>query len=295
MTVRASAWTIFLCILFGANAVAIKVCLVGVGAFTAAGIRFAIAALVVFAWARFKKIPLALDKRQVVQMVTLSCIFMVQLSCFYLGMDKTTASHGVLISNVLPFIVMVMAHFFIPGDTITVKKGMGILLGFLGVFFLFFDEQDLTGDLKRGDLIMLMAVFMWSFSAIYVKKIIARYNPVQITLYPMLFGTPFFFIAGFLWDGQMIQRLDVTIITAILYQSVVAAAFGFIAWNRLLQKFGATALHSFVFVMPLAGVLCGVLILGETITAHVFASVVFILTGVAVVNWRKKPLPVSVL
>ena len=287
MTVKAAALTVFICILFGANPVAIKFCLTGIGSFTAAGIRFTIAAVVIFIWARLKKIPLKLNQKQLGQMSIVSAIFVVQLSCFYLGLSKTTASHGALIANVLPFFVLVLAHFFIPGDRISLKKGIGITLGFMGVLFLFFDEQGLTGDLKKGDLIVLIAVMLWSSSAIFVKRIISEYNVVQITIYPMIFGIPFFFIGGLLWDDQMIRFINPTIIKSILYQSVVSASFGFIVWNSLLQKFGATALHSFIFIMPLAGVLFGVLLLDETITPHLIISIIFIVTGVIIVNLRR--------
>ena len=288
LTARASVLTIFICILFGANPVAIKFCLTGIGSFTAAGIRFTIAAVVIFIWARLKKTPLKLNQKQLGQMLIVSSIFVVQLSCFYLGLSKTTASHGALISNVLPFFVLVLAHFFIPGDSISLKKGLGVTLGFVGVLFLFFDEQDLSGDLKRGDLIVLIAVMLWSSSGIFVKRIISEYNVVQITIYPMIFGVPFFFIGGFLWDDQMIRFINPAIIKSVLYQSIITASFGFIAWNSLLQKFGATALHSFIFIMPLAGVLFGVLLLGETITPHLIISIIFIVTGVIIVNFRRK-------
>ncbi|MBU8848663.1 MAG: DMT family transporter [Desulfobacterales bacterium] len=294
LTVKASVLTVFICILFGANPVAIKFSLTGLGSFTAAGIRFAIAAIVIFIWSRHKKISLKLNQKQLGQMLILSAIFVVQLSCFYLGLGKTTASHGALISNALPFIVLVLAHFFIPGDTISFKKVVGITLGFIGVIFLFFDEQDLTGDLMTGDLIILAAIFLWSSSAVFVKRIISEYNAVQITIYPMIFGVPLFFLGGFLWDDQMIRMINPTIIKALLYQSIVTASFGFIAWNTLLQKFGATALHSFIFIMPLAGVLFGVLLLGETITLHLVISIIFIVTGVIIVNLRRKKHPASV-
>jgi len=295
MTVRASALTIFLCILFGANTVAIKLCLTGLGAFTAAGIRFVIAALAIYIWARLKKASLTLNREQLGQMLILAAIFVVQLSCFYLGMARTTASHGALISNVLPFIVLVLAHFFIPGDTITLQKGIGITLGFAGVLFLFLDDQDLAGDLKKGDLIILMAVILWSSSAVYAKRIISGYNVAQITLYPIVFGTPFFFAGAFLWDPQMIGDLTPTVVTSLLYQAIVSASFGFIAWNSLLQRFGATALHSFIFIMPLAGVMFGVLILKETITPHLAVSILCIVAGVIIVNLKRKkhPRPVS--
>ncbi len=293
ITLKAAGLIVFICILFGANPVAIKYSLTGIGAFTTAGIRFAIAAVVIFAWARFKNIPLTLTLKQLGQVSILTAIFVVQLSCFYLGLSKTTASHGALISNVLPFIVLVLAHFFIPGDTFTLKKGIGITLGFLGVFFLFFDQQDMSGDIHKGDVIILAAVFMWSSSAIMVKRIISGYNVIQITLYPMIFGVPFFFLGGFLWDDQMIRVVNPTVINSILYQAVVSAAFGFLTWNSLLQKFGATALHSFLFIMPLTGVLFGVLLLGETFTPHLAASIGFIVTGVIVVNLRRKKHPLS--
>ncbi|MBT3388290.1 MAG: DMT family transporter [Desulfobacula sp.] len=294
LTVKAAALTVLICILFGGNPVAIKFCLTGMGSFTAAGVRFTIAALVIFAWAKYKKIPLKINRKQWGQVSILAAIFVVQLSCFYMGMDKTTATHGALISNVLPFIVLILAHFFIPGDTISLKKVMGITLGFIGVLFLFFDEQDLTGELRKGDLIVLVAVFMWSSSAVFVKRIISQYNVVQITIYPMVLGIPFFFIGGYLWDDQMIRMINPTVVKAVLYQSLVTASFGFIAWNTLLQKFGATALHSFIFIMPLAGVLFGVVLLGEAFTPHLAVSIAFIVAGVIIVNMRRRKRPVSV-
>ncbi len=291
MTARASALTVFVCILFGANPVAIKFCLTGTGPFTAAGIRFGIAAIVIYIWARLRKIRLALSSGQLGQMLILSAIFVVQLSCFYLGLGRTTASHGALISNALPFMVLIMAHFFIPGDRISLKKGLGITLGFMGVLFLFLDRQDMAGQLYKGDLIVLFAVFLWSSSAVFVKRIISDYTPVQITIYPMIFGVPFFFLGGYLWDGQMIREVNATVVKALLYQSLVTASFGFIAWNTLLQRFGATALHSFIFIMPLAGVFFGVWLLGDVVTSWLAASIFFIVTGVAIVNMRMKKAP----
>lgn len=293
MTIKAAGLTVFICILFGANPVAIKYCLTGMGAFTAAGIRFTIAAVVIFLWARLNKTSLVITKKQFRQMMILASIFVVQLSCLYLGISKTTASHGALISNALPFIVLILAHFFIPGDTISWKKGIGITLGFMGIVFLFFDEQNMTGDLKQGDFIVFLAVILWSSNAVFAKRIISGYNVIQITLYPMVLGIPFFFLAGFLWDDQMVRTLNPTIITAVLYQSIITASFGFLAWNNLLQRFGATALHSFIFIMPLAGVMFGVVLLGEPVTTHLTAAIVFIVTGVIIVNLRRKKQPVS--
>ncbi len=282
------ALCVFICMLFGGNAVAIKLTFTGMGAFTSAGIRFGVASLAVLCWARLKKIPLKLSARQLGQTAILAAIFVVQLSLFYHGLKKTTASHGVLIANVLPFFILVLAHFFIPEDRFTLRKGVGIFLGFIGVLFLFLDAPDLNYDFKTGDGMVLSAVVFWSISAVFVKRINAEYNFLQITLFPMMFAVPFFFIGGLLWDGHMIVRIDPMIIIAMLYQSLVTATFGFLVWNSLLQKFGATALHSFVFIMPLFGVIFGVLLLNEPVTPYLSLSILFIVAGVLVVNLKRR-------
>ncbi len=285
MSLKTSFFTAFLCVLFGANSVAIKICLTGIGPFTAAGLRFALAGTALFLWAGIKGVPLRLKQEQFVQILIISIAFTLQLSCFYIGINRTTASHAVLIANLVPFVVMILAHFFIPGDVITKKKIIGIVLGFIGVFFLFYDKAGAGAGSRTGDMIVLCAVLLWGSNAIYVKKIISGFNAMQITLYPMIFGVPLFFLGGFVWDGTMIKAMNVPVMTAVFYQSFVTAGFGFLAWNTLLKKFGATILHSFVFIMPVSGVLFSVLILGEPVTANLFASIVFIGTGISIVNW----------
>jgi drug/metabolite transporter (DMT)-like permease len=49
-------WTVLglvlLCVIFGANAVAIKISFTGIGTFTSAGLRFALASVAITIWAR---------------------------------------------------------------------------------------------------------------------------------------------------------------------------------------------------------------------------------------------------
>lgn len=284
LPLRASLFTIFLCMLFGANAVAIKISLTGLGVFTNAGLRFGIAALVIFLWARCTSKPLAVTAGQVQQLVILAGFFFVQLSLFYFGQSKTTASHGTLITNVLPFVVMILAHYFIPGDSINLKKVAGLVLGFTGVLVLFFDNTTLTGDALQGDLFVLLAVLVWGCHVVYMKKVTDSFHPIQITLYPVAMAASMFLLSGYLFDDEMIRFIDGSIIKAMLYQTLVTAAFGFVAWNTLIQKFGATALHSFVFIMPISGVFLGVTLLGEPVTAHLLCAIVLVVTGLIVVN-----------
>jgi len=283
---RAAVYAIFLCILFGANAVAIKMSLAGLGGFTAAGIRFSIAAVVIFCWAWLTGKPLALTLRQWWQLVPLGFIFFFQLSLFYFGQDKTTASHGTLIINALPFVVMVLAHFFIAGETVTAKNIVGLVLGFAGVFVLLTDSLRLSSTALLGDATILLAVFVWGTNAVYSKRIIESFHPVQITVYPMVMAVPFFVIAGLLCDDPPISRIDRSIVVAMFYQTFITASFGMVAWSSMIKKYGATVLHSFVFIMPISGVSCGVLLLDEPLTVNLGAAIVLVSVGLVIVNSR---------
>jgi len=284
----AALFTGFLCTLFGANAVAIKYSLFGIGPFTAAGIRFSIAGVAIYLWARFTGRPFALQKGQVHQILTISIVFTLQLGLLYSGLGRTSASRGTLMVNLQPFFLLLLAHWFIPGDRITKKKILGLIMGAVGMVLVFSGKKGVTADVQIGDLLILSTSVLWAVNTVYTKRIIHLFSPFQIVFYPMLFCIPFFLLAGFLWDGNMIFDLNLRVLCALFYQSLVTASFGFVAWNTLLLKYGAVALHSFIFIMPIAGVALGGLILGEPITWELVLALSLIVCGIVTVNFRSR-------
>jgi drug/metabolite transporter (DMT)-like permease len=290
MDVGAVVFTVFLCVLFGANAVAIKISLTGLGVFTTAGLRFGIAAVVIFFWAKLTGKPVRLTSHQLQLMLILGVIFYVQLSLFYLGLSRTTASHGTLIANILPFVVLVLAHFFIKEERISTKKVVGLVLGFCGVLLLLGDAGHMEQEVLRGDLFVLAAVMIWGGNAIYTKRIIGSFQPTQITLYPLAVAAPLFLVTALFFDQEMVRYVDASILGAMAYQTFVTASFGLIGWMMMIKRYGATTLHSFIFIMPISGVFFGVLILGEPLTKNLIGSILLVTVGLIVVNRSPKEL-----
>ncbi len=283
-----SFFVVFLCMLFGANPVAVKISLTGIGIFTTAGLRFAIASVTLLIWAYFSGKSLKLNTKQLLQMVGLACIFFVQISMFYFGQSKANASHGSLLANLLPFVVMILAHFFLKDDKITKQKITGLIFGFSGVLLLFLDSINLSTDAITGDILLVIAVCIWGCNVIYVKKIIHNFSALQVTVYPMIIALPLYFTAGYFFDGSMVSNLNIAVVQGILYQALVTASFGFVMWNSLIQKYGATTLHSFVFLMPFSGVTLGIVLLDEPVTASLIGSFVFVAAGLLITNWKQK-------
>ena len=286
----AGIFTVCLCTLFGANAVAIKISLTGLGVFTTAGLRFSMASVAVFLWARMTGRSFRIQKGQGRQLIIISTIFVVQLSLFYLGLSKSNASRGTLLVNLQPFFTLFLAHYFIPGDQMSKRKILGILMGFTGVAFVFLERKGIAAEFQVGDVMILMASFLWACSAVYTKRIIHAFKPFHLVLYPMMFSASFFFLEGFLWDGGMIKQVNAEVLCALLYQGLVTASFGFVSWITLLQRYGAVALHSFIFIMPISGVVLGGLVLGEPITYKIIIAMVLIVSGIMVVHLKQTKL-----
>jgi drug/metabolite transporter (DMT)-like permease len=284
----AAGFAAFLCVLFGANAVAIKVGLSGIGPFTTAGIRFGLAALVIYTWSRMTGQTLIIKKEQLRPILTLSAIFTVQLSLLYLGISKTSASRGTLLINLQPFFILFIAHYYIPGDQLTKRKLLGLLLGFSGVAFVFLEKKGITSDFRIGDSILVAVAFLWACNGVYTKKLIVDFHPYQLIFYPMVISVPLFFFQAWIWDEAMFVHINMTVLGALFYQSFVTASFGFMAWTRMLQKHAATALHSFLFIMPISGVVLGGLLLDEPITSKIILALILIAMGIVTIHLKTK-------
>ncbi len=291
MSLTASIFTTFLCITFGFNAIAMKISLEGFGPFTTAGFRFALASCLILIWAKATGKPLKLKKGQLQEIAILVVVFFIQLSGFHLGIFYTHASRTSIIINVQPLLILLLAHYFIPGDSISPRKLLGILTGFTGVVLIFFDKTAGTGDILTGDLIVLGVTMTWAGVSIYTKRIIHRYHPFQLVFYPMLITFPLFFIAGYFLDSPMITHADIKTVSGLIYQGLIAGAFGFVAWNTMLLRYGAVSLHSYIFLSPITGVFFGGLILGEPITRKIIISLILIVSGILIVNFRAKSSP----
>jgi drug/metabolite transporter (DMT)-like permease len=267
---------VFLSAAFGANAVAIKISVSGLGPFTAAGIRFLIASLVIFAWARVTGRSFHVHRKQIFPMLVLFLFFFSQISFLYLGISRTNASRAVLISNLQPFFVLFLAHFFIAGDRITFRKVVGLFLGFAGVCLVFVEKEGVTEGFQTGDAVMVLSTFLWGAGTVYTKTALHRLSPHFIAFYQMSLSVALFFFCGILWDRPMMGTLSGEVVAAVLYQALVAAAFGFIAWNTLLQHHGAVILNSFNFIMPIAGVFLAWWLLNEPLTVKILLALLFI-------------------
>jgi drug/metabolite transporter (DMT)-like permease len=273
-----------LCVLWGANTVAIKFSLSGLGPFTSAAVRFGISTFLLWAWARMFSQPLRPAAGQLGPLLVNSLLFSLQLSLVYVGFTATSASRGALLTNLQPFFLLFLAHFFLAGDRMTVLKLVGLILGFTGAACIFMDRTALSGNVLVGDLLLLVSTFLWACSAAFTKHLVQSVSSVQVVFYQLLFSIPLFGLGAWVWDSPMVYRIDSGIVAAIAFQVVLTTSFAFVAWTRLMQAYGAVVLHSFVFLIPVSGVFLAGIVLGEPITEMILLALALITAGILTVQ-----------
>ncbi|MCF8069751.1 MAG: DMT family transporter [Desulfobacterales bacterium] len=287
LTIWTAAQIILITFIFGSSSVVIKISMFGFGPFTALAIRSVIALIAILVWAIATHRPLKLKKGQFPQVMFIALLSFIEMSMYFIGFSKTDASRGSLLMNIQPFFILLLAHFFIPGDRITLKKTMGILFGFLGVLFIFMENRGVSSDLMVGDILIIIGVLCWAVNAIFVKLRIHNFEPFHLVMYSLLLGIPAFSLQAFIFDSRMVGEITVASVSALFYLGIITVGFGYVAWTKIMQKIGTTTLHAFVFLIPVSGVLSGALVLGEPLTYKIVLALIFIVAGIMVVQLQK--------
>lgn len=286
LTPGAAAMAAGLCVLWGANAVAIKYTLAGLGPFTSAALRFGLAALMLALWARASGERLAPAAGDRGPLLLNGLLFAFQLALVYVGFTYTHASRGTLLINLQPFFLLFMAHFFLRGDRITPLKLLGLAIGFAGAACLFLDRPGAAAasGLMAGDLMILVSTLGWAAGAAYTKHLIARVPSLQIVFTQLLLAVPLFGLGAAIWDAPPVASFSAGIAAVLLFQAAVTTCFAFLAWNRLLIAHGAVVLHAFVFLIPVSGVLLAALLLGEPLNTPILLALLLISAGILLVQ-----------
>jgi len=288
LNTRGAALAVFLCLLFGSNALPIKIALFWMPPIALAAVRFSVSILVIYTYSRIAGIDLVIEKGGWRHVCIIGSIFGVQFSLLHVGLDNTTVSHGAILMNTQPFYVAVLAHFFLMDDRLTIRKIIGIILAFIGVVFLFSKAGAGGSKTIVGDTIMMVAAFLWASQTVYIKRHLEDWDPIPVVLVPMIIGVYILVTAHLILERGEPVTFNSTVAAAIFYQGAIVAGFGYLTWTNLLLKYQASTLSTFVFLMPVSGVVLGVLFMNDELTIRLALGLLCIAVGILVVNIKPR-------
>lgn len=212
----------------------------------------------------------------------------VQYVFFYIGMAYTTGTKGSVINAANAFISILAAPFFLKGDKMSWKKGIGCLIGFLGVIIINIEPGAWgSGFTLKGEGMILICTISYGISTVIMKMISHMESPMTITAYQLLFGGALLTVIGFGTGGHL-SGFDVKSMALLLYMALISAV-AFSLWTLLLKYNPVGSVSIFGFSIPIFGVLLSALILGEQIISFKnLAALIFVSIGICIVNGRER-------
>ena len=248
--------------------------------------RFLVGLISIYTWARTNRIPLAIERGEPVHLIAMALLFTIQILFLNAGVHHTLAGHSSVLINTFPFFVALLAHFFVPGDRISGRKVLGLILAFSGVFSVFQGtwEETRGSDHLLGDLFVLISGFLLGAKAVYTKRLLAYINPYKLLVWQMLFSLIPFFAISAAAEGISSYHFSTRVVGAILYQGFFVAGFCFVTWTLLLKRHSPSKLSVFFFATPLFGVGLSHLFLSEEVVPGLALGMTLVALGIYIVN-----------
>ena len=276
-----------LCFLWGAQAVSIKFSNQGMPPLMSAALRSLVAGALVMAYARIKGRRVAFPPGQTRHALVIGLLFGLEFFFVYWGLAFTPASRSAIFLYTHPFWVALGAHIFLKGDQLTPAKIFGLVLSFGGVAVVFQARSpELPPFYLVGDLMALSAAMFWAATTLYVKRITEKValDHFQTLFAQLIYAFPVLAVGSVLFELPADLNLNLVVLAALFYQSVVVAFASYLVWFWLIQRHTVSRLAAFTFMAPLFTVILGGLVLDEPIVSLVWIGLACVAGGIYLVN-----------
>jgi drug/metabolite transporter (DMT)-like permease len=202
------------------------------------------------------------------------------------SIDSAVAS---ILNATVPLFTIVIAHYWLHDDRMTVQKVLGLLIGFVGVVVLLSEDLGTKAHSSAlGQAAVILAAVFYAWSAVYARKATAHVDTLVRGASPVIMAAVFMWLIGPLAERPFeVPSLPITWV-ATLWLGVLGTGLAFIMFYYLLHEIGPTRTSLVTYLFPLGGVLLGVLLLDEHLSWQLVVGSVLILASLAVVNWRPR-------
>ncbi|MEL0642961.1 EamA family transporter [Olleya sp. Ti.3.14] len=268
-----------------------KIMVSEVAPFFLAGIRFFSAGILIFIIAKFLKISLKANKRQLLNSAFAGFLFLVYGNgVFVWALKYVDSGFAALIAATQPLFVIFLMRI-LHGSKIKTKSIIGVIFGFIGMYLLVSQEAlALNKDSIIGILMIFTCVLSWSYGSIFVSKSNLPKNFFVATGYQMLFASLLLFILSLAFNEAWLAptKWSLNAKGSMLLLIVFGGVVAFTAFNYLLKEVATEKVSTSAYVNPVIALFLGWYVLDEQITMQSIVAALTLLTGVYFINSKKK-------
>jgi drug/metabolite transporter (DMT)-like permease len=216
-------------------------------------------------------------------------------SLTYWALTYTTATNTTVLNSMIPICVM-FGSWVLLRETPSIRPLMGFAISLVGVLFVVArgHPQALMATAPNpGDLIMLVALFLWGFYAVLL-----RYRPAELSalgyvfvtgLIGLVIATPFFCIDLAFNDRPLTAATSWQAFAAIGYFALFPTLAATVFYNHAVDRIGPVPASLFIHLVPLFGALLAVVFLDERPGWHHLVGMALVFTGIVLARRAAPP------
>lgn len=272
-----------LTLIWGTTWAAIRVGLGGVPPVTGVAMRFAIAALLLFALSPVLGVKYGRGRHETALWVVNGLLsFCVSYGVVYWAEQSVPSGLAAVLFATYPLLVAIFGHVLLPGDRLGPAKLAGVVVGLVGLGVIYSEDFDKLGGphVLIASVVLLLSPLASALASVAVKRWGSGVHPVSITAVPMaICAVVMGGLAALVERGRPVV-LDRPSVLALLYLAVFGSAVTFTVYYWLMARMPLSQLALITYVIPVVAVAVGAIAFDEPVTAHVVAGTLLVIAGV---------------
>jgi drug/metabolite transporter (DMT)-like permease len=288
-------WVV-LTLIWGSTWIFIKLGLRDLPPITFAGLRFLIAAAVLCAIAlsRRARLPRGRDEWSVLAWSGLIAIGF-NYGLIFWGEVRISSGLAALLQSTIPVFGLLLAHWYLPTERMTVRKLLGVLTGLAGVGVIFYDQLQVDGVAAlQGGLALLLSSVCVAYGNVLVKARLTQLDPSVLAASQMVFGCVPLLILGWWMEGSPWQVSWTPLaVVSLTYLALIGSALAFLLYYWLVIRIEVTRTMLISLVIPVVALLLGYLTMGERLSSTILLGSGSILGGISLILFPYRRGPVG--
>lgn len=277
-------------LVWGTTFLGIKIGVETVPPWFVAGLRQFLASLILLPFLIFTKNLKWFGWKSFRIQLTLSSLLLIGANGLTTVAEKNLTSSLASLMSALSPVFIFIGSMIIGMEKFTFRTLVGLLMGFSGIIFIFWDGlSELSNpDYRNGLIVMILALLCWASGTIYTKKLHVQNNNLFLNLfYQFAWAGIVQLILAFTFSDTIdFSAWSVKSISAIIYLAIFGSVLAFFAYNYLLKTLLPTQVSILSYVNTIISIFLSWLILGETISEKFIIATFLIISGVFVINYR---------
>ncbi|MEP1554212.1 MAG: DMT family transporter [Paraglaciecola sp.] len=200
--------------------------------------------------------------------------FLFSYSTIYLS-----AGYASVLNATAPMFAAIIAFFWLK-DKLAPMALIGLIIGFLGVFVLSMAKLILqTENTFQAILAALVATFFYGLAACFTKRSLQGVKPLTVAAGSLMFATVFLLPISLFYLPTTTPSINSWL--SVLVLGACSTGFAALLFFRLIANVGAYKAITVTYLVPVFGIIWGMIFLREQLTVNMWIGAAMVLIGVA--------------